>query len=139
MSDLPETVRSLHAAYCRASRMEIRLTPDRERDWFDFLKDGFNLEDLVLVCGYLNREIANGNRNPGALKFSNLVRDRERFEEDLSLARKILRPRKPPTVQTTQNVGDVARTVEIPRPTEDDAIDVSKIFAAIRQNINTRG
>jgi hypothetical protein len=36
-------------------------------------------------------------------------------------------------------VGDIARTVEIPRPTEDDAIDVSKIFAAIRQNINTRG
>ena len=139
MIPMNELAKRLHAAYCSAARMDLRLTPERERYWKLFVDAGFTQDDLTLVCKYLNREIANGSRNLGALKFSNMVADLERFEEDLALARPTLRPRKPPTVQTTQQVGNVSRVIETPRPTEDDAIDVSKIFEGIRENINTRG
>lgn len=129
-------VEKLHGIYCKSTRMEIQLTHDRIYYWWQWIKRGFTVEDLVMVLGYLRREIANRKRNPGALKFKNLVCDTEGFEEDLAMVRAANRPRKPATVQRTQQIGDINRTVEVPREDEDDSIDVGQLFADFREKLS---
>jgi hypothetical protein len=133
---------SLHALYEKSTGFKYRLDYSRIRAWHDYVQAGFSETDLALVIGYLRKKIAAGDRNVGALKFGNLITALDKFEDDLNVAiheSRIRRGGKPPTVQTTQQVGNVSRVIETPRPTEDDAIDVGKIFEGIRENITTGG
>lgn len=87
----PQLVRQLHDTYIARTGLEIVLNMARERLWADWLtwsSDTWTPDDLTLTIRYLKTEIAKGNRNEGALKFSNLIGNPERFEEDLALARK---------------------------------------------------
>jgi hypothetical protein len=89
----------LHQAYCRLTGQSLSLGFDRERLWFEFLRAGFTLADLVRVVRYLQGEISYSRRNVGALKLSNLLQ-LDRFEEDLNISRvrltpQPLRPRSP--------------------------------------------
>jgi hypothetical protein len=68
---------------------------DRERLWYEFLRAGFNTQDLKTVITYLQKEIRANRRNVGALKLSNLLQ-LDRFEEDLNISRVRLRPVPPP-------------------------------------------
>lgn len=89
-------VQALHARYCAATAFDLALNYVRIRAWHDWLKWGdWNEADLALVIGYLRRKIAAGDRNPGSLKFSNLIEQPDRFEEDLALARSENRIRRP--------------------------------------------
>ena len=72
-------------------RPSLRLGFDRERQWYEWLRAGFTLQDLRRVIGYLQREIREGRRNVGALKLSNLLQP-DRFEEDLYIRRVRLEP-----------------------------------------------
>jgi hypothetical protein len=74
----------------------MRLGFDRERMWYELLRQGYGLEDLRAVLAYLQREIRAGRRNVGALKLSNLLQP-DRFEEDLQISRVRLRP--PPSLK----------------------------------------
>lgn len=69
----------------------MRLTPQVEKLWFDWLKAGYNGNDLRDVIRYLRRQIALGKRNEGALKLCNLIAPGELgyvgFDQDLCLAR----------------------------------------------------
>jgi len=47
----------------------LSLRFDRERLWFEFLRAGFTLTDLVQVVHYLQREIRHTRRNVGALNY----------------------------------------------------------------------
>lgn len=97
---LPEITR-LHAVFCAITGAELRLGLGefmRERGWADYLRAGFTEADLRLVIAYLQRQIRCGDRRPGALKWSNLIGDLSRFEEDLQLARAAHRV-KAPTAQ----------------------------------------
>jgi hypothetical protein len=90
----------LHQTYCRLTGQNLSLGFDRERLWFEFLRAGFTLADLVQVVRYLQREIRHARRNVGALKLSNLLQ-LDRFEEDLNISRVRLTapapaPQKPP-------------------------------------------
>jgi hypothetical protein len=76
----------LHQTYCRLTGQNLSLRFDRERLWFEFLRAGFTLADLVQVVRYLQREIRQARRNVGALKLSNLLQ-LDRFEEDLNISR----------------------------------------------------
>lgn len=71
--------------------MALRLTPEVERLWFEWLKAGYNGNDLRDVIRYIRRQISMGKRNEGALKLSNLFTRSEggflKFDEDLALAR----------------------------------------------------
>ena len=83
-------IAALHAWYAR-NVMNLRQTPEAERLWFEWLKAGFNGNDLRAVILYIRRQISLGKRNEGALKLSNLLaRDESggflKFEEDLGLA-----------------------------------------------------
>jgi hypothetical protein len=76
----------LHQTYCRLTGQNLSWRFDRERLWFEFLRAGFTLDDLVQVVRYLQKEIRHTRRNVGALKLSNLLQ-LDRFEEDLNISR----------------------------------------------------
>jgi len=83
---IPAQLEQLHQSYCRLTGQNLSLRFDRERLWFEFLRAGFTLADLVQVVRYLQREIRHTRRNVGALKLSNLLQ-LDRFEEDLNISR----------------------------------------------------
>lgn len=83
---MPAQIEQLHQTYCRLTGQNLSLRFDRERLWFEFLRAGFTLADLVQVVGYLQKEIRHTRRNVGALKLSNLLQ-LDRFEEDLNISR----------------------------------------------------
>jgi hypothetical protein len=92
LPSLPAQLEQLHQTYCRLTGQNLSLRFDRERLWFEFLRAGFTLADLIQVVRYLQREIRHTRRNVGALKLSNLLQ-LDRFEEDLNTA-------QPPPPQT---------------------------------------
>jgi hypothetical protein len=85
-SSIPAQLQQLHHTYCRLTGQNLSLRFDRERLWFEFLRAGFTLADLVQVVRYLQREVRHSRRNVGALKLSNLLQ-LDRFEEDLNISR----------------------------------------------------
>lgn len=84
-----------HQLYCHLTGQNLRLGYDRERQWFELLRQGYGPQDLRTVITYLQREIRAQRRNVGALKLSNLLQP-DRFEEDLQISRVRLRPHRPP-------------------------------------------
>lgn len=82
-----EQIKKLHAAYCTLTGFRISLDMMREGVWFEWLRKGFTQEDLQLVVRHLRKGINDGQRNAGALKFSNLIGQVDHFEEDLAMAR----------------------------------------------------
>ena len=93
-SSVPAQIQQLHQTYCRLTGQNLSLRFDRERLWFEFLRAGFTLADLVQVVGYLQKEIRHTRRNVGALKLSNLLQ-LDRFEEDLNISRVRLNAQAP--------------------------------------------
>lgn len=91
----PEHIATAHQFYCHLTGQRLRLGFDRERQWYEWLRAGFTLEDLRRVILYLQREIREGRRNVGALKLSNLLQP-DRFEEDLQIRRVRLEPTTAP-------------------------------------------
>jgi hypothetical protein len=79
------SVRELHKLYCQWTAQNLTLRFDRERLWYEFLRAGFNAQDLKRVVAYLQKEIRAERRNIGALKLSNLLQ-LDRFEEDLNIS-----------------------------------------------------
>jgi hypothetical protein len=99
LPSLPAQLEQLHQTYCRLTGQNLSWRFDRERLWFEFLRAGFTLADLIQVVRYLQREIRHTRRNVGALKLSNLLQ-LDRFEEDLNISR--VRLNAPPLKATTQ-------------------------------------
>ena len=135
---MTEEINRLHALYCELTEQEgMGLRFDRLRMWHDWTKCGWGAEDLRMVVRYLNLGINQGKRNQGSLKFSNLIGQLDRFEEDLFEARRVLRTRKPKPalVERVQQVGTAQRIVEVP-PEEVPPMDVGKFFADLRRGLN---
>jgi hypothetical protein len=95
----PDAIAAAHHYYCQLTGQALRLGFERERQWYDWLRAGFTLEDLRRVVTYLQREIREGRRNVGALKLSNLLQP-DRFEEDLQIRRVRLEPPPRPPAPT---------------------------------------
>jgi hypothetical protein len=113
-------ITELHTAYQQATGFDLPLRMGRDRVWFDFEKAGFTKEDLLLVIKWIRRQFGRNNGyGPTSLRFSTLLQ-LDYFEEKLMLARQEFhgRARNPGTIEQTQIVGDVARTVEVPAPDE---------------------
>ena len=91
-----QSVQELHQLYCQWTAQTLSLRFDRERLWCEFLRAGFNAQDLKRVLSYLQKEIRSERRNIGALKLSNLLQ-LDRFEQDLNISRVRLRPTVPPS------------------------------------------
>ena len=107
-ANIPEQIAAAHQLYCRLTGQTLRLGFDRERQWFEWLRAGFTLEDLRRTVVYLQREIREGRRNVGALKLSNLLQP-DRFEEDLNIRRVRLEPLPPPRTQAPMPLSEPER------------------------------
>jgi len=104
----PQQITAAHQLYCQLTGQSLRLGFDRERQWYEWLRAGFTLEDLRRVISYLQREIRQGRRNVGALKLSNLLQ-LDRFEEDLNIPQVRLAPAPPPPRQTPASLSETQR------------------------------
>jgi hypothetical protein len=80
-----------HALHGQLTGQRLSLGYDRERMWYELLRNGVTLQDLRQVIVYLQGEIRAQRRNVGALKLSNLLQP-DRFEEDLAISRVRLAP-----------------------------------------------
>jgi hypothetical protein len=97
-TEIEARIKQYHETYCLLSGQKVRMGVKdypRERFWYEFLKNGFTLGDLSLVITHLKGEIYRGKRNEGALRFSNLIQEPHRFEEELALAKAQIRNAKP--------------------------------------------
>jgi len=129
---------ALHGLYCELTDQQgLGLRFDRMRMWHDWARCGWGQEELRLVVRYLLIGIEQGKRNNGCLKFSNLVGQVDKFEEDLFEARRVLKARKPKPalVERVQQVGSAQRIVEVP-PEELPPMDVGKFFEDLRRSFN---
>ncbi len=129
-------IQALHEAYCKLTeQIGLPLRFDRQRMWYDWCMAGFTLDDLKTVIRYIKRGLNDRRRNQGALKFSNLIAQPDKFEEDFFEARRVLGIRKPrPTyIQVEQRIGDIRRQVEIPAP--DSTVNVGALFQKIRKEL----
>jgi len=104
----PQQITAAHQLYCQLTGQSLRLGFDRERQWYEWLRAGFTLEDLRRVISYLQREIRQGRRNVGALKLSNLLQ-LDRFEEDFNIRQVRLAPAPPPPRQTPASLSETQR------------------------------
>lgn len=123
-SSLEPKIQELHDTYCSLIGEKLSLglgEYSRESFWQHYLKAGFNVADLRLVMRHLKREIHGERRNKGCLRFSNLIQQLDRFEEELVSARAEERNRKPaPT--PLQRVLEQARPTAVQVKPEDAQI-----------------
>ena len=106
----PEQIVAAHQLYGQLTGQSLRLGFERERQWYEWLRAGFTLEDLRRVVLYLQREIRAGHRNVGALKLSNLLQP-DRFEEDLNIRHVRLQPRPPAPAQAPPTLSEGEREI----------------------------
>lgn len=100
-----DRIEAFHRAYCLATGQEIRLEGfDRERVWYEFLAAGFTIEDVALVGRFLVRAVEKGERNPGCLRFRNLIGQPDAFEEELQLVRAAMRNFKAPPSEKEKTI-----------------------------------
>lgn len=88
-----QQIAQLHSLYCQYSGRQVRLdcSGAGESLWYAWLKMGFTVEDLKTVIDYLRSGISKGTRNPGCLKFRNLIGDPLAFGDELAEAKAVLR------------------------------------------------
>ena len=106
----PQEITAAHQLYCQLTGQTLGLGFDRERQWYEWLRAGFTLQDLRRVIAYLQRQIREGRRNVGALKLSNLLQI-DRFEEDLNIRRVRLEPLRPPPAQPPAPLSEREREI----------------------------
>lgn len=133
MRDESPQLRALHGVYCQLAQAQLALTMTRMYYWSAFLARGFTESDLCLVLRYLWHEIKAERRRYGSLKFSNLIMDIDRFEEDVQLARGWERNHRP-APSPKERVLAQARPVACERvQAKENVRSVSEVIAAMRE------
>ena len=132
MTSESDTIHPLHHEYCRLVGFNLALTIERHYWWTAWLARGWTMEDLRLVIRYLQQQIKEGKRNSGALKWSNLIQDANRYEEDLQMARAEQRNRRPPPAPLERVIGQWSPKIA-PGDPKGSAIHISKVIEAMRE------
>jgi hypothetical protein len=86
-TDTRQKIEALHALYGQLTGLVIPLDMQRESIWYEWQRRGHDAQALREVVAHLRRGIRDQKRNPGALKFRNLIGMPDYFEEDLAEAR----------------------------------------------------
>lgn len=84
--DCAERIKGIHEWYSEQMGGDVRLGACEERLWFEWIKAGFEDDDLKRVVKFIRDGINEGERNRGAMKLSNLLQ-LERFSEDLLISK----------------------------------------------------
>jgi len=127
-----DRIEQCHRAYCQATGQEIRLNAfDRERVWYEFLALGFTVEDVGLVGRFLVRAVEKGDRNPGCLRFRNLIGRPDDFEEELQLVRAAMRNFKPAPTEKEKTIRAFRPTASAPEPVSMDARPAKEVVGKL--------
>lgn len=91
-------LKRLHETYISLSGNDIPwgVTGYIPSIWFTWAKQ-FTESDLRLVLLHLNKQIQLKHRNPGCVRFTNLVQDTIKFAEELAEVKAMLRNRRTET------------------------------------------
>ena len=92
-ADTRQRIQALHALYMQLTGLSLPLDMHRESVWYEWQRRGHGEQELRDVVAHLRQGIRAQRRNPGALKFSNLIGQIDYFEEDLAEARAQARSR----------------------------------------------
>ena len=94
-----ESIRKLHAVFCEKTNWDWEFDFTRLRQWYEWLKwrksRPFTEDDLRRVIGNIKAGMHKGERREGALRFTNLIGNPDKFEEELSMAMGALKERAP--------------------------------------------
>lgn len=126
-----EEIEHLHKAYCESTGQEIRLAFDREHAWYLFLQAGFTLDDVQLVGNFLRRAVEKGERNPGCLRFRNMIEPLNFFEEELQLVRAAMRNFKPAPTEKEKTIRAFRPTASAPEPVQMDARPAKEVVGRL--------
>lgn len=125
----------LHSCYQKMTGFNIpmrSLCDTRRLGWQKFLAEGHTLAELESVIIYLKHEIREQRRNIGALRFSNLILDLDRFQEEAELASGWKRNYKPaPTARERVVEQWSPRLAE--SPVKDSFVHISIVLEAMRK------
>lgn len=86
---LAQTLQAMHTKFCELTGTDPRILRYLlcERQWYEFARSGFTIEDLELVLKRINAENRNNGREyQRSLKLSRVIGDPARFAEDLAEA-----------------------------------------------------
>ncbi len=88
-------LKRLHETYVSLSGNDIPwgVTGYIPSIWFEWAKQ-FTESDLRMVLLHLNKQIQLKHRNPGCVRFTNLIQDTIKFSQELSEVKAILRNRR---------------------------------------------
>lgn len=140
------TIAELHATYVRETGISLALSADRMAAWQRWQARGWDMAQLVGTIRELARGIRDKERMPGSLRFSTLIADADKFEEELGLARAAHRRRhgRKPKVYAPDKASVLRATGRPDEPPQQEAkavkdVDWSKIAAEMRKAANGEG
>jgi hypothetical protein len=139
--DVPENIRSFHELFEKLSGARFTLDYCRMDAWRQFINyrrhEPYTHDDLRLVWRHLRKQILNGKRNAGALKFRNIIQNPDYFEEDLIEAQgEAERASKPPQPKTqVVTYGNTTRVIEADN-TQHNAVSIQEFFSKLKSHIN---
>lgn len=111
-------IKKLHDLFCEKTSVELEFDFTRLRQWYEWLTfrktKPFTPDDLWRVIGYIKQGMHKGSRYEGALRFTNLICNPHKFEEELSLALGAMKAKA-----TTERKGNYVPVV--PPPLEERA------------------
>jgi hypothetical protein len=126
-----QQIADLHAAYSSMTGFHLLCHTGRVAEWHIWMKRGWNRTDLVLVIRHIQGGIKCGKRNMGALKFSNLVANLDRFEEDLAMARAL--SRKP--IVNANRAGVLEATHRPTEPMPNNIVPIGTLIAGLKNAV----
>jgi hypothetical protein len=84
--DLVAQIPEMHAEYQRVTRLNAPYRINYEYPWSLWLSEGWGKKELGLVVAHIRKRMKQGRRFAESLTFKNLICDRDKFAEDLSIA-----------------------------------------------------
>lgn len=138
MTELEAKISCLRLAYEKLTGFSLAhrgVIDPRQNFWFQFIKAGFTVQDLELVILHIKNQIRLGERRLGALRFSNLIEDPLRFQEELGLAKAQQRNQKPPPSALDRVKALRERPVSQTTPADHRAncVSISEVIEAMRK------
>lgn len=145
MTEHESIICQLHAKYCALTAFELRLLPQREYAWHQYVTSDFTEDDLCVVIRFLKHQIKQDLRRPQSLKFHNLIDRLDLFEEDLQEAlawRRNTAPReKTHRTETLAAAGRPVTTTGNAQPVKDVVeriVSSKEMFDGLRESIKVK-
>ncbi len=130
---LQSEIDALHAEYLRLVGGDLTLSMDRIYWWGQWRLKGWGIEELRLVIGHIQNGIKAKRRNLGALKWSNLIQQIDRYEEEIIEARAEKRNAKPHVTPKERVISQARPTIAPVAPgTTREAKPVGEYIAQLR-------